>query len=218
VTSRSTPHGDHLTDVGPASANGYCPPGVDGTPEWDGGCQGRTEGQSREQAGPDHKTHANGKGELSTGSELPQGGEGGGIRRSIGSLGVSAMSDRGSGAGQTVVPLATQSNARSEAGGDPLDAAGKAILGSLRRAASAAEANYQQALEMTDKLSAGLRAAEDRIRELEAKVRHHQDRADRAEKWLYQVSGEIEQKFFPSGSWSSLQPPPQQALSRNQPR
>jgi hypothetical protein len=86
------------------------------------------------------------------------------------------MSDRGSGAGQTVVPLATKSNVRSEAGGDPLDAAGKAILGSLHRAASAAEANYQQALEMTDKLSAGLRAAEDRIRELEAKVRHHQDR------------------------------------------
>ena len=86
----------------------------------------------------------------------------------IGSLGVSAMSDRGSGAGQTVVPLGTQSNVRSQAG-DPLDAAGKAILGSLHRAASAAEANYQQALEMTDKLSAGLRAAEDRIRELEAK-------------------------------------------------
>ena len=136
----------------------------------------------------------------------------------IGSLGVSAMSDRGSGAGQTVVPLATQSNARSEAGGDPLDAAGKAILGSLHRAASAAEANYQQALEMSDKLSAGLRAAEDRIRELEAKVRHHQDRADRAEKWLYQVSVEIEQRFFGSASWSSRQPPSQQALSRNQGR
>ena len=128
------------------------------------------------------------------------------------------MSNRSSDAAQTVVPLATKSNVRSEAGGDPLDAAGKAILGSLHRAASAAEANYQQALEMTDKLSAGLRAAEDRTRELEAKVRHQQDRADRAEKWLYQVSVEIEQKFFPSGSWSSLQPPPQQAPSRNQPR
>ncbi len=27
-------------------------------------------------------------------------------------------------------------------------------------------------------------------------VWHHQDRADRAEKWLYQISVEIEQKFF----------------------
>jgi hypothetical protein len=34
------------------------------------------------------------------------------------------------------------------------------------------------------------------MRELEAKVRHHQDRADRAEKWLYQISVEIEQKFL----------------------
>ena len=38
---------------------------------------------------------------------------------------------------------------------------GKAILGLLHRAASAAEANYQQTLEMTHKLSAELRAAED---------------------------------------------------------
>jgi hypothetical protein len=65
------------------------------------------------------------------------------------------MSNRSSGAAQTVVPLAL-SNVRSEAG-DPLDAAGKAILGLLHRAASAAEANYQQALETTDKLSAELR-------------------------------------------------------------
>ncbi len=133
----------------------------------------------------------------------------------IGSLGVSAMSDRDSGAGQTVVPLGTQSNARSQAG-DPLDAAGKAILASLHRAASAAEANYQQALEMTDKLSAGLRAAEDRIRELEAKVRQHEDRADRAERWLHQVSVEIEQKFFGRDDGRPSQPPPPQALLRNQ--
>jgi hypothetical protein len=124
------------------------------------------------------------------------------------------MSNRSSGAAQTVVPLAP-SNVSSEAG-DPLDAAGKAILGLLHRAASAAEANYQQALEMTDKLSAGLRAAEDRIRELEAKVRHHQDRADRAEKWLYQVSVEIEQKFFGREDGRPSQPPSPQAALRNQ--
>jgi hypothetical protein len=64
------------------------------------------------------------------------------------------MSNRGAGVAEAVVPFAPKVNARSEAGGDPLDAAGKAILGSLHRAASAAEANYQQALEMTDKLSA----------------------------------------------------------------
>jgi hypothetical protein len=93
-------------------------------------------------------------------------------------------------------PLRRKSNGRSETG-DTLDRAGQAILGLLKRAASAAEANYQQAVEIANKLSAGqLRAAEDRMRELQAKVRHHEDRADRAERWLYQISMEIEQKFF----------------------
>ena len=127
------------------------------------------------------------------------------------------MSDRGSGPAEAVIPLAPKLNARSDPN-DPLDKAGHLILDMVGQAASIAEANYQQAVEVSRNLSVQLRGAEDRIRELEAKVRHHQDRADRAEKWLYQVSIEVEQKFFPSGSWSSLQPPPQQALSRNQGR
>ena len=85
-----------------------------------------------------------------------------------------------------------------------LDRAGQAILGLLHQAASTAEANNQKAIEMAHKLSAQLRAAEDRIRQLEATVRHHVDRADRAEKWLYQISMEIEQKFF--GSDNDLPP------------
>ena len=60
------------------------------------------------------------------------------------------MSNRGSGAAELVVPLAPKLNVESEAG-DPLDKAGQAILGLLRRAASAAEANNQQAREMTHK-------------------------------------------------------------------
>jgi hypothetical protein len=54
----------------------------------------------------------------------------------------------------------------------------------------------QTALEATDDLSAHLRAAEERIRELEAKVRLLEDRADRAERWVYKIWVEIEQKFF----------------------
>ena len=105
------------------------------------------------------------------------------------------MSSRGAGVAGSVVLLEPKANVRSEAS-DQLDKAGQAILGLLKRAATAAETNYQQAIEMTQKLSAQLRAAEDRIRELEAKVRYHHDRADRAERWLYQISVEIEQKFF----------------------
>jgi hypothetical protein len=51
------------------------------------------------------------------------------------------MGNRSSGVAQTVVPLAPKSNVRSQAG-DPLDAAGKVILGLLHRAANTAEANY----------------------------------------------------------------------------
>jgi hypothetical protein len=111
----------------------------------------------------------------------------------------------------------TKPNAKPEAG-DPLDRAAQAILGLLHRAAADAEANYQQALEMTRQRSAQLRAAEDRIRELEAHVRHHQDRAERAERWLYQISVEIEQKFFGRTEARPSQPPPPAALIRNQRR
>ena len=76
----------------------------------------------------------------------------------------------------------------------------------------------QTALEATDDLSAHLRAAEERIRELEAKVRLLEDRADRAERWVYKIWVEIEQKFFGREDGRPSQPAPPQALSRNQPR
>src|SRR5215469_18198471 len=119
------------------------------------------------------------------------------------------MSNRNATVADAVVPFAPKSNGRSETG-DTLDRAGQAILGVLNRAANTAETNYRQAVETTHKLSAQLRAAEDRMRELEAKVRHHEDRADRAEKWLYQISMEIEQKFFGQDDNRVPQPPPPQ--------
>ena len=48
----------------------------------------------------------------------------------------------------------------------------------------------------TDNLSAQLRVAEQRIIELETEVRYLQDRADRAERWVYKIWVEIEQQFF----------------------
>ena len=105
------------------------------------------------------------------------------------------MSSRGVGAAETVSPLASKLDLTPEAG-DPLDRAAQAILGLVHRTANDVKAKNQQTLAMTHQLSAQLRAAEDRIRDLEANARHHQDRADRAERWLYQISVEIEQKFF----------------------
>ena len=127
------------------------------------------------------------------------------------------MSDRGSGPTEAVIPLAPKSNARPDPN-DPLDKAGHLILDMVGQAASIAEANYQQAVEVSRNLSAQLRGAEDRIRELEATVRQHAERADRAERWLHQVSVEIEQKFFAREKDRPSQPPPPQAFFRNQGR
>ena len=125
------------------------------------------------------------------------------------------MSDRAAGATGSVVSLEPKAKVKPEAN-DPLERAGHLILDMVGKAASAADANYQQAVEISRKLSAQLRGAEDRIRELEAQARHHQDRADRAEKWLYQISVDVEQKFFGREDSRPLQPPSPQAVLRNQ--
>ena len=41
-----------------------------------------------------------------------------------------------------------------------------------------------------------LRASEEKIKELEADIRHYHDRAQRAEKWLAHIYKDIEEKFF----------------------
>jgi hypothetical protein len=56
-----------------------------------------------------------------------------------------------------------------------LDTAGEAILKLLHKAAGVAEANSRRALETAQKLSSQLRAAEDRIAELEAEVHHYRE-------------------------------------------
>ena len=96
---------------------------------------------------------------------------------------------------------------------DTLDTAGQTILGLLHRAADAAEANNQRALEVAQKLSTKLRAAENRIKELEEGVRYYQDRADRAERWLRQIAAEIEQKLLNAADKRPQPPPPQALLS-----
>ena len=92
-------------------------------------------------------------------------------------------------------------NTGSEA--EIVDRAGNAILGLVGRAADAAAADLQEAREVAENLADQLRAANkqvqaahEQLNDLKADVRHHQDRADRAEKWLHQISSEIEQKFL----------------------
>jgi len=122
------------------------------------------------------------------------------------------VTNRSAGAAEAVVPFAPKLNAKSEPG-DPLDRAGQTILGLLHQAANTAEANNQKAREVAQQLSAQVRGAEDRIKELENKARYHEDRADRAERWLYQISIEIEQKLFARDNSRSSQAPSLQAPS-----
>jgi hypothetical protein len=74
--------------------------------------------------------------------------------------------------------------------------AGQTILRLLHKAAGVAEANSKHALDMAQKLSHELRAAEDRIAELEAEVGIYRDKADRAEQWLHKIYTEIEDRFL----------------------
>jgi chromosome segregation ATPase len=108
-----------------------------------------------------------------------------------------------------LVPYAPkQKSTVSEA--EIVDRAGNAILGLVSRAADAAAADLQEAREVAEKLADQLRAvheqlrtahdqlraAHDQINDLKTDVRHYQDRTNRAERWLQQISSEIEQRFF----------------------
>ena len=81
---------------------------------------------------------------------------------------------------ESVIQFAPAAKGAAPNKGDELDSAGRSILGLLHKAAGVAEANSHHALELAQKLSQELRAAEDRIAQLETDVRYYQERTDRA--------------------------------------
>jgi hypothetical protein len=95
-----------------------------------------------------------------------------------------------------VIPLARSSKRPPPNNADQLDQAGQTILQLVQKAAGVAEENSRHALGMAQKLSHQLRAAEDRIAELEAELTAYKLRADRAEQWLHRFYTEIEQRFL----------------------
>jgi hypothetical protein len=97
-----------------------------------------------------------------------------------------------SGAAETLIPFAKQTASTA----DSLDKAGKSILGLLQQAAGMAEENSKHAIEVAQKLSDQVQAAEHRIRGLEADVKYFQERAERGEQWLSYISSEIKDKFL----------------------
>src|ERR1700749_2336309 len=97
---------------------------------------------------------------------------------------------------ETVIQFAPAARGADGDGVSQLDKAGQMILETLRRAAGVAEANTQHAIDMAEKISHQLRAAEDRIAELEAEIGVYQEKAQRAEQWLHTVYTEIENRFL----------------------
>ncbi len=97
---------------------------------------------------------------------------------------------------ETVIPFAPAAKSAGSNDADQLDAAGRTILSLLNKAASVADENSQHALDLAQKLSHQLRAAENRIAELEDDVRYYQDRCERADQWLHKIFSEIEERFL----------------------
>ena len=96
----------------------------------------------------------------------------------------------------SVIPFAPAFENAAGDRSDQLDRAGQTILQMLHNAANLADANSQHALDMAQKLSHQLRAAEARIAELESEGQSYQERAERAEQWLHRVYSEIEDRFL----------------------
>jgi TolA-binding protein len=81
-------------------------------------------------------------------------------------------------------------------GSDPIDQAGQAIVASLREAANVSKENVDRAMAVAHKLSMQLRAAEDRIAQLQGEVESLQRRGDLAERWLETIKKEIQDKLI----------------------
>jgi phage-related minor tail protein len=97
---------------------------------------------------------------------------------------------------ESVVPFAPSGKTETLDTADRLEVAGQNVLALLHQAAEISEEDYNHAVGVAQKLSHKLEDAEERIKGLEADVKHYRHRADRAEKWLTQIAAEIEQRFF----------------------
>lgn len=99
-------------------------------------------------------------------------------------------------------------------GADPIDQAGHALVAMLRAAASISTENVERAMTVAHKLSLQLRAAEDRIAQLQGLVTQLQgevegfrNRATRAEDWLGLIKQEIKENLIAPMEANRREPP-----------
>jgi hypothetical protein len=95
----------------------------------------------------------------------------------------------------TIVPFAPAPKGQADTN-IMADDSGRAIIALLQKAAEMAKGDCARAMDLAHKLSAELRAAEERARELEAEAAHFRDRAARAEEWLLRIHNEVKDVFF----------------------
>jgi len=104
------------------------------------------------------------------------------------------MSENGADTPEQIVKF--EPKARPHTFDTPVEEVGQTIVAKIQRAAELANENCDRAMRLAHKLSMQLRAAEDRINQLEAEVELLRDRAARAEGWLQTVQKEIEEKLI----------------------
>ena len=92
--------------------------------------------------------------------------------------------------------------------GAQVEEVGQAIVRKVQRAADLSTENCDRAMALAHKLSMQLRAAEDRINQLEAEVELLRDRAVRAERWLQTIQKEIEEKLIAPRSGNATEQAP----------
>jgi hypothetical protein len=111
-------------------------------------------------------------------------------------VGLATMVERTSDIPEQVRKFAPKHRARAD--GDPTDAAGHALIALVHHAADVSNENCNRAKTVVEKLYAQLRAAENRLRQLEAEVEFHRNRAVCGESWLQRIQQEIEQNLMTS--------------------
>ena len=74
-----------------------------------------------------------------------------------------------------------------------VEEAGEAIIAKIKKAADLSNENCDRAMKLAHRLSMQLRAAEDRVNQLEAELELLRDRAER---WLQTIQKEIEEKLI----------------------
>ena len=76
------------------------------------------------------------------------------------------------------------------------DDAGQHIIALVQKASDMARDDCQRAIDLANRISSELRAAEERAQAFEEEAKYFRDRAARAEEWLARIEGEVQQSFF----------------------